>query len=61
VLVIAGAQDRIVPLEHSRRLYDAVSSAKKLVILPDADHNDAVLLSGRDMIAAVVQFLASIP
>jgi uncharacterized protein len=60
VLVIAGAQDRIVPLEHSRRLYEAVSSAKKLVILPEADHNDAALASGRDMIAAIVQFLASI-
>lgn len=60
VLVIAGAQDRIVPLEHSRRLYEAVSSPKKLVILPDADHNDAALLSGRDMIAAIVQFLESI-
>jgi uncharacterized protein len=60
VLVIAGAQDRIVPLEHSRRLYEAVSSAKELVILPDADHNDAALVSGRDMIAAIVRFLARI-
>ena len=59
VLVIAGAEDRIVPLEHSRRLYEAVSSAKKLVILPDADHNDAALVSGPDMIAAIVRFLAA--
>jgi uncharacterized protein len=60
VLVIAGAQDRIVPLEHSRQLYEAASSAKKLVILPGADHNDAALASGREMIAAIVQFLASV-
>jgi fermentation-respiration switch protein FrsA (DUF1100 family) len=58
--VIAGAQDRIVPLEHSRRLYEAIPSAKKLVILPDADHNDAALVSGREMIAAVVQYLAAV-
>jgi fermentation-respiration switch protein FrsA (DUF1100 family) len=60
VLVIAGAEDRIVPLEHSRRLFDAVPAAKKLVVLPGADHNDAELSSGRQMIAAVVQFLASV-
>lgn len=60
VLVIAGAEDRIVPLEHSRRLYDAIASTKQLVVLPGADHNDAALLSGPDMIAAIVEFLKPI-
>lgn len=60
VLVIAGARDRIVPLEHSQRLYEAIASQKKLVVLAGADHNDAALLSGRPMIDAIVQFLETL-
>lgn len=57
LLVIAGARDRIVPIEHSRRLYDAAVAPKTLVVLPEADHNDAELLAGEEMIRAIVRFL----
>jgi fermentation-respiration switch protein FrsA (DUF1100 family) len=59
VLVIAGDRDGIVPVNHSRRLFDAANAPKSLVIVSGADHNDAALLSGRQMIDAVLQFLTA--
>jgi len=57
LLVIAGGRDRIVPIENSRRLYDAAVDPKTLLVLPDADHNDHELLAGDEMIQAIVRFL----
>ena len=57
LLVIAGGRDSIVPIEFSRRLYEAAAEPKQLVVLPDADHNDEELLSGADMIEAIVRFM----
>lgn len=57
LLVIAGGRDRIVPLEYSRRLYEAAVTPKKLVVLPDADHNDDELLAGEEMVQAIVRFI----
>lgn len=57
LLVIAGAQDRIVPIDNSRRLYEAAMAPKTLLVLPDADHNDDELLAGDEMIEGIVRFL----
>ena len=57
-LVIAGANDRIVPTEQSRRVFDAAAGPKTLVILPGADHNDEVLFTGDQMLAAIARLLA---
>ena len=57
LLVIAGGHDRIVPVENSRRLYDAAVAPKTLLVLPDADHNDYELLAGVEMVRAIVRFL----
>ena len=57
LLVIAGDADRIIPVEQSRALYDAAGSAKTLVIVPGADHNDLSLLAGPVMIEAIVNLL----
>lgn len=57
LLVIAGGHDRIVPIDNSRRLYDAAVAPKTLFVLPDADHNDYELLAGDQMIQAVIRFL----
>jgi uncharacterized protein len=57
MLVIAGARDRIVPLESSRRLYDAATSPKTFLLVPDADHNDYELFAGDEMIDSIVRFL----
>ncbi len=39
VAIVAAERDAIVPALHARRLYAALSSPKKLWILPDAEHN----------------------
>jgi fermentation-respiration switch protein FrsA (DUF1100 family) len=57
LLVIAGDRDRIVPLEFSRRLYEAANQPKKFFTLPDADHNDLELFAGNAVIAEIVRFL----
>jgi fermentation-respiration switch protein FrsA (DUF1100 family) len=57
LLVIAGGQDRIVPVDNSRRLYDAAVAPKALLVLPGADHNDDELLAGDEMVGAIVRFL----
>jgi fermentation-respiration switch protein FrsA (DUF1100 family) len=57
LLVIAGGQDQIVPIEYSRRLCDAAIGPKTFVAVPDADHNDYELLAGDEMIRAIVAFL----
>jgi uncharacterized protein len=57
VLVIAGDNDRIVPLAHSRRLYAAAAEPKALTVIRDADHNDDELLAGDEMLEAIVGFI----
>jgi hypothetical protein len=59
ILVIAGGRDSIVPVESSRRVYEAAADPKTLVVLPQADHNDLALLAGAELIAAVARFLDS--
>ena len=56
VLVVAGAHDTIIPIDHTRRLYDAIVAPKAFIELA-ADHNDQALLDGREMIEKVVAFL----
>jgi uncharacterized protein len=56
VLIIAGTSDTIIPIDHSRRLYDAITVAKTFVEI-DADHNDESLLAGEQMIQAIVRFV----
>ncbi len=60
VLVLAGDRDRIIPLDLSRRMYEAATSTKELVVLAGADHNDFELLAGEEMIAAIRRFLAGL-
>ena len=60
VLVLAGDRDRIIPLDQSRRVYEAAPSAKQLVILAGADHNDIELLAGDEMLAAIRRFLGQL-
>ncbi|HEY8535203.1 MAG TPA: alpha/beta hydrolase [Vicinamibacterales bacterium] len=57
VLVIAGDRDRIVPETLSRRLFDAASEPKELLVLPGRDHNDEPLVAGTEMVAAVDAFI----
>ena len=57
MLVIAGDRDTIVPPEQSRQLYDAATGPKTLVIIGGADHNDADLVGGPEVINATLKLL----
>ena len=61
LLVLAGARDRIVPAEHSRRLFAAAPQPKRLAVLDGADHNDHDLLAGPWLLAELRRFLAGVP
>src|SRR6185436_9504561 len=56
VLIIAGSSDTIIPIDHTRTLYDAITAPKTFVEI-DADHNDQALLDGEQMIQAIVRFV----
>ena len=43
LLVIAGGRDRIIPVDNSRRVYEASFGPKELLVLPDADQGGPVL------------------
>ncbi|WP_350277014.1 alpha/beta hydrolase [Kribbella sp. HUAS MG21] len=55
VVVVFGSADRVVPPEQSRAVAAAAPTLKDLVEIPDADHNDAELVHGPEVIAAVVR------
>jgi uncharacterized protein len=57
LLVIAGSRDRIVPIEQSRRVYEAASTRKRFEVIEGADHNDQALNAGGEMVAAIAAFL----
>jgi uncharacterized protein len=57
LLVIAGDRDAIVPFDQSRRLYNAAAEPKEFIAIRGADHNDAELLMGDEMIGAIVAFV----
>jgi fermentation-respiration switch protein FrsA (DUF1100 family) len=57
LLVIAGDDDRIVPLEDTQRLFDAAHEPKQLVVIEGADHNDEQLMWGPRVLAAIARFL----
>jgi hypothetical protein len=57
LLVIAGDRDAIVPFDQSRRLYNAAGEPKEFIVIRGADHNDAELLMGDEMIGAIVAFV----
>jgi uncharacterized protein len=57
LLIIGGDNDRIVPIEQTRRLYEAARHPKSLLVIGGADHNDDSLLVGREIIGRVLEFL----
>lgn len=42
VLVIHGEKDHETPPEHSRRVHAAIQTSKRLIVVPNAGHNDCL-------------------
>jgi fermentation-respiration switch protein FrsA (DUF1100 family) len=60
VLVIAGSQDTIVPIAQSREVFNAAPGPKRFVTIEGADHNDAALSHGPELIDETTDFLKGI-
>ncbi len=56
-LVLTADRDSVVPSEQSRRLYEAIQSPKRLVVIDGVDHNDHELLAGPRLRQALLEFL----
>jgi hypothetical protein len=57
VLVIAGTADRTVPMDQSRRVFDAAPGRKRMVVVEGADHNDPSLGYGKQLIDSIAEFI----
>jgi fermentation-respiration switch protein FrsA (DUF1100 family) len=40
LFIVHGERDRVVPVEHGRRLFAAAREPKRSAFIPEADHND---------------------
>ena len=57
-LVIHGKQDRLVPLEQGKDLYQTLGSEQKeLLVIPGADHNDIMFVDPEQYMQAVEKFI----
>lgn len=59
-VVICGTADSIVPPEHSREVAARAGGPTRLVEVPGADHNDAVLSHGAPVVEAVTRLAARV-
>jgi uncharacterized protein len=56
ILLIHGSTDRVVPASMSQVLYDAATVPKKLLIIPDAGHNNVAFLNEEKYLTGVWDF-----
>lgn len=57
ILYIHGTLDKTVPYEMSKTLYEATQAPKKLLIVPEADHNTVAAIGGEDYVQAIAEFM----
>ncbi len=61
LLVVVGAEDRIIPAADSELLFAAAKHPKRLVTIDSADHNDEELAAGSILIRAIADWLDGTP
>ena len=57
ILFFHGDQDKVVPLQLGRELYEAALAPKEFVTVPGAGHNDTYLVGGRTYFNKIEVFL----
>jgi fermentation-respiration switch protein FrsA (DUF1100 family) len=60
VTIVYGRADSLIPPEESRAVAAAAPNLRELVEVEGADHNDAALLDGPQLVAAVVRMAEEI-
>lgn len=59
VLVAHGGRDATIPVEQGQKLYNAAREPKRLVIVPEAGHNDLIARGGTQYLDALASFIRS--
>ncbi len=57
LLFIHGTADTVVPVEMSKKLFDAAPEPKQLYIVPDAGHNNLAEFAGNQYLERISQFV----
>lgn len=57
ILFIHGGGDSFVPTSMSEELYEATNSEKKLIIFPDANHGESIVMHREAFLQEVTNFL----
>jgi len=57
LLVIAGTDDRIVPVADTQLLFDAARDPKEMLVIDGAGHNDEELMWGPNVLGTITRFL----
>ncbi len=60
ILIIHGEKDSYVSLAHARRLYGCARGPKRILEVPDARHNESVLVAPALYEKTVVEFLEDV-
>lgn len=60
LLVIHGVQDEVIPVHHSRLIFDGAGGRKQLVQLPNSGHTNLVEADGPAFVGALRNFLTAL-
>jgi alpha-beta hydrolase superfamily lysophospholipase len=59
-LIIHAEHDSLIPLEQARDLYANVATdQKRLLVIPEADHNDLMMCGMREYFRAIEEFISA--
>jgi hypothetical protein len=58
VLLMHGTDDRVVPYEMSRQLYEEAPSPKRLKLILGGGHNNSARVGGAEYLKTVREFIA---
>lgn len=57
LLFIHGDEDRTVPIDQGRKLFEAANEPKSFYVIPGADHNDTYQVGGSEYFEKIREFL----
>jgi fermentation-respiration switch protein FrsA (DUF1100 family) len=57
ILIIHGEADYYVPAEMGKKVYEACTSKKRLLLVPDAGHGISFIVDGELYVSTVKEFL----
>ena len=59
-LIIHGDQDKVIPIEFGREVFEAAKPPKEWYVIPGAGHNDTYLIGGGLYFRRLTQFIHSV-